>query len=129
VASFLEQAGDQDTICALSTPPGVGGIAVVRVSGPRSALITRKLCSFLPADPESHRIYYGILRSNIDQKPPIPGADSVDPGIDEVLVSYFKDGRSFTGEETCEISCHGGAVLQSTILKELILPRLHEWSA
>jgi tRNA modification GTPase len=113
VSSIFEIAGDQDTICALSTPPGIGGIAVVRVSGSRASEITRSLCRFLPANPESHRIYYGILTS-LEKTPQT--AD----GIDEVLVSYFKEGRSFTGEETCEISCHGGAVLQTTILKELI---------
>jgi len=108
--------GDQDTICALSTPPGVGGIAVIRVSGPKAAVITRKLCPFLPSAPESHRVYYGLLKAtNTDQKPP-----SFDQNIDEVLVSYFREGRSFTGEETCEISCHGGSILQTSILQELV---------
>ena len=108
---MFEQAHDQDTICALSTPPGVGGIAVVRVSGPKAAMITRKLCDFLPEKPKSHRVYYGILKSASSA-----GAE----GVDEVLVTYFADGRSFTGEETTEVSCHGGEVLQSSILKELV---------
>lgn len=99
--------GEHETICALSTPPGVGGIAVIRVSGPKAGAITRKLCPFLPETPESHRIYYGLLKASA-------GA------IDEVLVSFFKEGRSFTGEETCEISCHGGAILQTSILQELV---------
>ena len=124
MSSIFEQAGDQDTICALSTPPGVGGIAVLRVSGPKAAALTRELCSFLPVAPESHRVYYGILKTkdapknppNIDQKPPSFDTDS----LDEVLVTYFREGRSFTGEETCEISCHGGTVLQTSILKALI---------
>lgn len=85
---------------------------MVRVSGPKAASITRELCAFLPATPESHRVYYGILKSA--QK------GAANDGIDEVLVTYFADGRSFTGEETCEISCHGGTILQTSVLKELI---------
>ncbi len=108
MASIFEKSGDQDTVCALSTPPGVGGIAVIRVSGARSSGIARQLCSFLPRNLDSHRIYYGILKGAANEE------------IDEVLVSYFQEGRSFTGEETCEISCHGGGVLQTSILKELI---------
>lgn len=103
------RAEDADTVCAVATPPGVGGISVIRVSGDKAAQITRKLCSFLPEDPESHKIYYGICRSHDGNEE-----------LDEVLVSYFADGRSFTGEETCEVSCHGGTVLTATILKELL---------
>ncbi|HVK60831.1 MAG TPA: tRNA uridine-5-carboxymethylaminomethyl(34) synthesis GTPase MnmE [Bdellovibrionales bacterium] len=102
------RAEDADTICAVATPPGVGGISVIRVSGPSAAALARKLCRFLPAKLESHRIYYGICHS-------LNGED-----LDEVLASYFADGRSFTGEETVEVSCHGGEVLTATILKELL---------
>lgn len=102
------QAGDEDTICALSTPPGHGGIAVVRLSGPSSLRISRKLCHFLPDSPESHRVYYGLC------------AASSEEAIDEVLVSFFATGRSFTGEETIEISCHGSPLISSIILRELI---------
>jgi tRNA modification GTPase len=103
------KVGDEDTICALSTPPGVGGIAVIRVSGEKALEITRKLCSFLPEKPVSHRIFHGILSA----------CDSPEE-IDEVVVAFFAHGRSFTGEETTEISCHGGPVVTSTILKELV---------
>lgn len=107
---MLIRAGDADTICALSTPPGVGGIAVVRVSGDGSLEICRKICSFLPEAPSSHRVFYGIAKT----------ADLAGP-IDEVLVTYFAEGRSFTGEETIEVSCHGGPVMTSSLLKELVL--------
>ncbi|MCM2281604.1 MAG: tRNA uridine-5-carboxymethylaminomethyl(34) synthesis GTPase MnmE [Bdellovibrionaceae bacterium] len=100
---------DHATICALSTPPGVGGIAVLRVSGPDAFQFTRKVCRFLPVQPESHRIYFGTARCLDD-------GDSVD----EVLVSCFAEGRSFTGEETAEISCHGNPVLVATLLKLLV---------
>ncbi len=100
---------DKDTICAVSTPHGVGGISVIRVSGPLTLSLVSKLGTFLPTHPESHKIYYGNLIS----------AESGDE-IDEVLVSYFKTGRSFTGEEVIEISCHGSPVICQTILNNLI---------
>lgn len=111
---MFHKPGDEDTICALSTPSGVGGIAVIRISGLKALQISRKLCPFLPKKAESHRIYYGICCSL--------GSDGENPGesLDEVLVSYFADGRSFTGEETIEISCHGGQVITATLLKELV---------
>lgn len=100
---------DKDTICAVSTPHGVGGISIIRVSGPLTLSFVSKLATFLPTHPESHKIYYGNLLS----------AESSD-GIDEVLVSYFKSGRSFTGEEVIEISCHGSPVICQAILNQLI---------
>lgn len=100
---------DNSTICALSTPPGVGGIAILRVSGPNAFRFTRKICAFLPEKPESHRVYFGTARE-------LGGSGS----IDEVLVTCFAQGRSFTGEETTEISCHGGVAITTQVLKELI---------
>ena len=105
----LIRAQDRDTICALSTPPGHGGIAVIRVSGSDAEQITRKICSHLPQNLETHKIYFTSF---------------VEPGsretVDEGLVSYFKEGRSYTGEETCEISCHGGQTVSQVILNNLI---------
>ncbi|MBO9668771.1 MAG: tRNA uridine-5-carboxymethylaminomethyl(34) synthesis GTPase MnmE, partial [Bdellovibrio sp.] len=86
---------DKDTICAVSTPHGVGGISVIRISGPDTLAIVSKLCTFLPAHPESHKVYFGNIKSQ-------DGSE-----IDEVLATYFKNGKSFTGEEVIEISCHG----------------------
>lgn len=100
---------DQDTICAVSTPHGVGGISVIRVSGTHTLSAVSKICSFLPKKPESHRIYFGVLRSA-----------SVGDEIDEVLVSYFAHGKSFTGEEVVEISCHGSPTICQTILQQLV---------
>lgn len=100
---------DQDTICAISTPHGVGGISVIRISGPQTFSIVSQICTFLPKSPESHTIYFGVLRG-------LPQGDD----IDEVLVSYFKHGRSFTGEEVVEISCHGSPVICQSILRELV---------
>src|SRR4051812_3130468 len=101
---------DQDTICALATAHGLGAISVIRVSGPQAATITRKLAAFLPAKPESHRVYYGILNA-LDGDGP----------VDEVMIAYFQAGRSFTGEATCEISCHGSETVVNEILRQLLI--------
>ena len=96
----------KDTICALCTPRGKGAISLIRISGPRALKITRKLARFLPLNPESHRAYFGVLQDGEEK-------------VDQVLVTYFSEGNSFTGEEVLEISCHGGAVY-SDILKSLL---------
>lgn len=95
-----------DTICALCTPEGKGAISLIRISGPQALEITRKIAKFLPQKPESHQIYFGDLkqRENV---------------LDQALISYFVEGRSFTGEESLEISCHGGDIYKG-ILKALL---------
>lgn len=100
---------DKDTICAVSTPPGLGGISVIRLSGPATLELLRPLATFLPASPESHRAYYGWLRD-----------PSVAQPLDEVLITWFSEGRSFTGETTAEISCHGNPLICREILRTLI---------
>ena len=100
---------DTDTICAVSTPPGTGGISVIRVSGKNSLDIVKKLADFLPLDPPSHKIFYGNLLD--------PQNKEI---IDEVLISYFKKGSSFTGEETLEINAHGNLIIVENILNALV---------
>ncbi|NCN95647.1 MAG: tRNA uridine-5-carboxymethylaminomethyl(34) synthesis GTPase MnmE [Bdellovibrionales bacterium] len=100
---------DKDTICALASAPGQAGISVVRVSGPQAISICRKVCSFLPAKLETHRIYYGHLKD-----------PRVNDKVDEVLVSYFEEGRGFTGEDSFEISLHGNPRLVDRCLEVLI---------
>lgn len=99
---------DDDTICAISTAPGVGGIAVVRLSGTKALEIGRQVARFLPERPESHRVYYGNLK------------DTQGEDFDEALVTYFAKGRSFTGEETLEFSYHGSPAIGQKLLKCLI---------
>jgi tRNA modification GTPase len=98
---------DKDTICAISTPPGVGGISVIRISGSSSFSVTSKVCRFLPTLPETHRVYFGNLVHASTGEP-----------IDEVLVTCFQNGKSFTGEEVIEISCHGSPIICQIILGE-----------
>ena len=102
---------DQDTICAVSTAPGVGGIAIIRVSGSRAIAICSEI--FVPsgkrtlADMPSHTLCYGSIK------------DGKDP-VDDVVVSVFRAPYSFTGEDTVEISCHGSSYIQQQILQILI---------
>ena len=96
----------EDTICALSTPSGKGALAVIRISGPEAS---KKVRSFvpLPKTLESHKAYVRIFKE---------GKDS----LDQVVLTYFEEGRSFTGEETFEISCHGGPFIYGRILQALL---------
>ena len=106
--SLLLRPEDQDTICALATPPGTGAIAVIRISGKEALKRARKLVPFLPHKPLSHHLYFG--RALCPEKKET---------LDEVLFSYFQQGKSFTGEESLEISCHGSPFLVSRILRVL----------
>lgn len=98
-----------DVICALATGPGRSPIGVVRVSGRESEKVVRKLADFLPNKIESHRSYYGLLRD------PIKGSV-----LDEAMATYFQEGRSYSGECSFEISCHGNPIILSLVLKTLI---------
>ncbi|MBN2544834.1 MAG: tRNA uridine-5-carboxymethylaminomethyl(34) synthesis GTPase MnmE [Spirochaetes bacterium] len=99
----------EDIIFARATPPGASAIAVVRVSGKNSWRIINKFFKPLKINKhyESHKIYYGSI-------------DFDDQIVDNVLVSTFAEGRSFTGEESFEISCHGSEVIVSMIVKILL---------
>ena len=93
-----------DTIVALATPQGVGAIGVIRLSGAQSIPIIDTL--FIAknlANQPSHTLHVGIVQFN-------------NSNLDEVVVSIFKNPKSYTGEDVVEISCHGSqAILQSII--------------
>ena len=101
-------------IAAISTPSGIGGIAVVRVSGPSAISICDKV--YRPfkagntlASRKSHTLTYGQI---ID-----PESGEV---IDEVVASVFRAPHSFTGEDVVEISCHGSLYIQQRILDVIL---------
>ncbi|MCJ8278356.1 MAG: tRNA uridine-5-carboxymethylaminomethyl(34) synthesis GTPase MnmE [Bdellovibrionales bacterium] len=96
-----------DTICSPITAPGYSGVAVVRVSGQQALQMTQKACPSLPDKPESHKVYLSSFKND-------------DQNIDQVLVSYFKKGSSFTGDEVVEISCHGSPLLTNAIVNEYL---------
>jgi tRNA modification GTPase len=100
---------NEQTICAISTPHGVGGIAVIRVSGKDSLNICKIFSEVLKNKKiESHRVYFSNFYDAKKNK------------VDEVLFTFFSEGKSFTGEETVEISCHGSRFVTQQILDLLI---------
>jgi tRNA modification GTPase len=104
---------DEDTIAAISTPLGEGGIGIVRLSGKSSLLIAEKIFT-CPGeksfrDLKSHKVIYGHVHD--------PATGQM---VDEVLVTVMKAPRSYTREDIVEINCHGGMLpLRKTL--ELIL--------
>ena len=100
---------ERDTIAAVATPPGAGGVGVIRVSGALSAAIARKL---LRRDPEPRHAYYCAF------------ADASRAPIDRGLLLYFKAPHSYTGEDVLELQTHG-----SPIVLRLLLARLVELGA
>lgn len=104
-----------DTIAAISTPAGEGGISVLRISGENSFKVTEKIffkdkykkSNFRISDFDSHTIHFGYL---FDEN----------KLVDEVLVSLFKNPNSYTGEDITEISSHGGHFIAQKILSVLL---------
>ena len=97
-----------ETIVALATPPGMGAIAVIRLSGTKAIgiadefFVARKKGSRL-VNAKSHTLHFGVIKKGEEM-------------IDEVLISVFKGPHSYTGENTVEISCHGSVFIQQQIL-------------
>jgi tRNA modification GTPase len=103
---------DQSTICAISTPPGIGGIAVIRLSGKEAVVIADKIFESKSgrkklSDQPRNTLIFGIIKVGGEL-------------IDEVVVGIFKSPNSFTGEDIVEISCHGSIYIQQRILQFLI---------
>ena len=102
-----------DTIAAIATPLGEGGLAVIRLSG-KDALAVADACfvpvgksSAAPTDAASHTLHYGKIIED--------GRD-----IDEVLLAVLRAPRTFTREDTVEITCHGGLLASQAVLRALL---------
>ena len=97
---------NEDTICAPATVPGTGAISVIRVSGPEALTIADKVvsCKGLISEAEGYTIRFGTVK------------DAEGRVIDEVLVSIFRAPRSYTGENSVEISCHASSYIVSTLM-------------
>jgi tRNA modification GTPase len=99
----------EDTIAAVATPPGIGALSIIRLSGPDSIEITDKIFSGKKTlmEAESHTLHYGKL---------------VDTNgiIDDVVISVFRKPNSYTGEESIEITSHGNPFIQTQILELLV---------
>lgn len=97
----------EDTICAISTAPGIGAISIVRVSGPDAIKIVQGIFSGEIKENESHVIKYGKIIHNKEI-------------IDEVLVMVMRTPKTYTKEDIVEINCHGGYNTTNVILKILL---------
>ncbi|MBP7344967.1 MAG: tRNA uridine-5-carboxymethylaminomethyl(34) synthesis GTPase MnmE [Sediminibacterium sp.] len=103
----MQLQGWDDTIVALATAPGIGAIAVIRISGPKSFDVMNDLFPkkdlFVQA---SHSIHVGLLKDG-------------DIVLDEVVLSLYRGPKSYTGEDVIEISCHGSPYIQEQILQAI----------
>jgi len=103
----MQLQGWDDTIVAMATAPGIGAIAVIRISGPKSFDVMNELFPkkdlFVQA---SHTIHVGLLKDG-------------DIVLDEVVLSLYRGPKSYTGEDVIEISCHGSPYIQEQILQAI----------
>ena len=96
--------GWDDTIVALATPPGIGAIGVIRLSGKKAISIANKIFPSKDLEQQpSHTIHVGYIKSN-------------EQILDEAVVSIFRSPKSYTGEDVIEISCHGSPFVQQQVI-------------
>ena len=101
----------KDTIAAIATPPGDGGVGIIRISGSRSRAIAQGL--FRAAKPSftglaPYRLHYGHI------------LDSDGVELDDVLCAFMPGPNSVTGEDVVEINCHGGRAVLAAVLQEAL---------
>jgi len=101
-------SGWDDTIVALATPPGIGALGVIRLSGKASVNIINDLFPSKDLNQQpTHSLHVGYLRQ---------GAEV----LDEVVISIYKTPRSYTGEDVVEISCHGAPFIHQQVINACI---------
>lgn len=98
---------ENDIICALSTPPGVGALAIIRLSGQGCIGLVENIFSKPLSDKVSHTLHHGWISTEGEK-------------IDDVVVALFRAPGSFTGEDTVEITCHGSVFIQQRLLEVCI---------
>lgn len=101
-----------DTIAAISTPPGEGGVGIVRLSGPESLSIAAKLFRH-PSRTDLHATAQRVLYGHIVDRDSQP--------LDEVLLHIMRAPKSYTREDVVEINCHGGAGPVNAVLEEALV--------
>jgi tRNA modification GTPase len=102
---------NQDTIVAVATASGRAALSLVRLSGTQALAIADRIFEGAkkPSEMESHTLQHGYIVSQRGQR------------VDEVVLSVFKKPHSYTGEDTVEITCHGGQVMSSAIVEVAIV--------
>jgi tRNA modification GTPase len=93
-----------DTICAMATPAGRGGVSVIRISGPAAVPLCQALTGITPVPRQTH---FTTFR------------DSAGDIIDSGLTLFFQAPHSFTGEDVCELQCHGSPIVVDLLLQQL----------
>jgi tRNA modification GTPase len=94
-----------ETIAAIATPPGEGGVAIIRISGRDSLNVAAKIFSGPVHQYRSHTAHFGSVH------------DGLGNHLDDVLLLVMLGGRSYTGETTVEIHCHGGSLITRRVLE------------
>jgi tRNA modification GTPase len=97
----------RDTIAALSSAPGTGAVAMLRISGPNALEVAGRVAPSLPLEPLARRAYF------------VPLID-LDGQVDEGLITWFKGPHSYTGEDVVEIGVHGSPYIQQRVLQALL---------
>lgn len=97
-----------ETIAAVATPPGEGGVAIVRISGNRALEIAATVFSGPVHTYKTHTVHYGMI------------LDSQKKRVDDVLLVPMLGTRSYTGEDTVEIHCHGGSLITRRVLDTVL---------
>lgn len=97
-----------ETIAAVATPPGEGGVAIVRISGKNALAVAAKVFTGPIHTYKSHTAHYGQV------------VDAQNKHVDDVLVLVMLGKRSYTGEDTVEIHCHGGSLITRRVLDVVI---------
>ena len=98
---------ENTTIVALSTPPGMSALALIRLSGEQALAITNKVFDKDISNAKGYSVHYGSIKNG-------------ENAIDDVIVTVFKGPKSFTGENSVEIACHGSTFIQQSIIELLL---------
>ncbi|VUD64583.1 tRNA modification GTPase MnmE [Thalassocella blandensis] len=102
---MASHAYSNDTICAVATAPGRGGVGIIRVSGPLSLSLAKTLLQFQPTPRHAHFCDFRLSDGEL---------------IDQGIALFFPGPHSFTGEDVLELQGHGGPVILDILLQELI---------
>ena len=97
-----------ETISAIATPPGEGGIAIIRISGPNAITIGEKVFTISLTACASHTVHFGNIVNLQGER------------IDQAIVLLMRAPKSYTGEDTVEIQCHGGSIVSKKVLEAVL---------
>ncbi len=104
-----QEINQRDPIAAIATPVGEGGIAVIRVSGQNAIdIVNNAFKGTNLTQQDSHTVHFGKITDTSGQV------------VDEVLATLFHSPKSYTGEETVELSCHGGVLVTQAVLEVIL---------